>query len=85
MGLSNEWTEWHLTPRGWERGSDRVDFGNVTAAPDPEGSVLVYRYSEQQSSMYSKQETSLERVRGDANDPKVIELLASFGPCRERL
>ena len=24
MSASNEWTEWHLTPRGWERGSEKT-------------------------------------------------------------
>jgi hypothetical protein len=26
MAVSNEWTEWHLTPRGWEFGDEKTDF-----------------------------------------------------------
>ena len=26
MALSEEWTERHLTPRGWELGSEKTDF-----------------------------------------------------------
>ncbi len=36
--LSDESTEWHLTPRGWESGSERVDVAGVTlshAQPTP--------------------------------------------------
>src|SRR5574343_541972 len=32
MAASSEWTEWHLTPRGWVRGSDQRDFAGVTTS-----------------------------------------------------
>ena len=35
MAASNEWTEWHLTPRGWEEGSGRLDGVGVTHAEPP--------------------------------------------------
>ena len=49
MAASDEWTEWHLTPRGWERGSERVDVGNVTPRDPPADRVLTVRYREYSS------------------------------------
>ena len=31
MKPSNEWTEWHLTPQGWERGTEKTDLFRDTS------------------------------------------------------
>ena len=36
MSLSKEWTDWHLTPRGWEAGSQQTDFGKETKFAPPQ-------------------------------------------------
>lgn len=83
--LSNEWTEWHLTPEGWVSGSERRDFGNITEVTPPPGSVVVYRYNEQMSSMFSDTDRFVSHVSGNTKSPEVTALLARFGPCPERL
>ena len=52
MGLSNEWTEWHLTELGWVRGSCKTDFGLETKLP-PSDRVLTNTYKEKMSSSFS--------------------------------
>lgn len=85
MALSDEWTEHHLTENGWVEGSNRVDGAGTTTNIDPDGSLLVCRYSERQLSMFSKMERSVDYIRGDRTDAKVIELLNKCGPCPESL
>lgn len=85
MSLSDEWTEWHLTPRGWEEGSTQIDFGNRTNRPRPNDAVLSVKYREIVASMYSK----CERTRHEtwrSRDPTTVDaLLAKYGECPESL
>lgn len=38
LPLTKEWTEYHLTPRGWEQGSKKLDFGKINhKEPPPTG------------------------------------------------
>ncbi len=46
MAIRQEWTEWHLTPEGWRRGSTRVQGKGNTWADEPEDRVLSYVYKE---------------------------------------
>ena len=79
MAASNEWTDYHLTPQGWVRGSERRDTGQpVTRAP-PQDRVLTARYKETCNGygpVHESQDTQWE-----SDDTKrVEELLAEFGP-----
>jgi hypothetical protein len=85
MGLSNEWTEWHLTPRGWESRSNRVDIANITEKPPPADRVLTCRYQEVQSSMYSAMETNVSELWRSSNEQLVASLLVTFGNCPRSL
>ena len=42
MAPRREWTEWHLTPAGWQRGATRVHGQGNTWADEPEDRVLSY-------------------------------------------
>jgi len=79
MSASNEWTEWHLTPRGWERGSEKIDFSGPTDVAPPPDRVLTSTYHEYLSSVYS----SIDRYHKETwrgNDEALIKkLLAQFG------
>jgi hypothetical protein len=80
MSASDEWTDWHLTPRGWERGDRCVDFAGVKEQnPKPEGTVAVYCYREVVSSIYSAVDRSVDgpRLLGTAEAHR--DLLDRFG------
>lgn len=81
MAASNEWTEWHLTPRGWKSGSELVDVGNLTAKDPPFDRVLTVKYRESVSSMYSTTDRSSEEIWRGADEAEVAQLLATLGPA----
>ena len=59
MSASNEYSIWHLTPRGWEEGTEKLDFG-TTERPVPPDAVLTLEYHERYSSIYSAPERWIE-------------------------
>ena len=79
MSLSDEWTEWHLTPLGWVRGSNRTDGIGVAAKPEPPDRVLTYRWCEEQSSSYSRANREREKVWESTDKVPVPKLLGQFG------
>lgn len=85
MSASNEWTEWHLTPRGWEMGSARVDFAGITDVPRPADAVLTERYSEVLSSMYGKMDRDVSRVWSCEDAERIRTLFRQHGPCPRKL
>lgn len=48
--MSKEWAEWHLTPTGWELGTEKYDNGTVTLRQPPPNRVQTIR--EDQSDSY---------------------------------
>jgi hypothetical protein len=85
MGYSDEWTEWQLTPRGWERGSERTDGPGIEFKEPPADRVLTYRWSEIQSSPYSRMHRNAE-VKWKSNDEELIaKLKTQFGEAPRHL
>ncbi|OGR05262.1 MAG: hypothetical protein A2511_05810 [Deltaproteobacteria bacterium RIFOXYD12_FULL_50_9] len=81
MSASNEWTIWHLTPRGWEAGSKKTDFAPVKEKTPPPDRVLSCDFREVYSSIFSKPaRTEKELWRGQDKE-KIEELLKKFGGC----
>jgi len=86
MAASNEWTEWLLTPQGWQQGSEHIDFGPDKIVERPPDCVLVVRYSEFVSSLFSKMDkgqTTLWRAKGQ--EEQIITLLAKHGDAPNSL
>jgi hypothetical protein len=74
MSFSKEYTEYHLTPRGWEMGSERVDFQGTTFKDAPADRVQTYRWLEEQTSPYAKMWRGLELL-WESNDKEAIKRL----------
>jgi len=85
MSFSNEWAEWHLTPRGWERGSEMLDSPGLREKDPPLDRVLSVKWHEEQTSGYARmRRNSSEIWRGD--DAALIQrLLKQYGPAPESL
>jgi hypothetical protein len=47
MAISRQWTEWHLTPRGWVSGSSRRDGEGNVWRDEPEDRIATFVYQEQ--------------------------------------
>ncbi len=70
----NHWSDWHLTPTGWVRGTVHRAGDHVEVLP-PSDRVLSYR-------VVVRQEGRLERWviwRSTGNDAKVAALIAEHG------
>lgn len=76
MSASHEWTEWCLTPRGWERGRQREDFRGLLGER-PKDTVLVHVYDEGRGNYRSSSRSSVERERL-ADDERINKLLSVF-------
>ena len=50
MAIRKEWTEWHLTPRGWEQGSTRREGRGNEWRDEPADRLLSYQHIEIHSS-----------------------------------
>lgn len=77
MAATNEWEEWHLTPKGWIRGTVKTDFAtDVVDAPTDR--VATYKFREYAGSIYSTGSISWDAIwqRKDS-DPK--ELIQKYG------
>ena len=85
MSASNEWTEWHLTPRGWEEGTGKRDFGHHTEGMTPPDRILTCRYTEYLGSMGAEWERSTTEMWRSSDSAAVAELLKKYGPCPERV
>lgn len=85
MSASHEWSVWHLTPRGWEQGNWKIDFGNVHEKDTPPDRVLTCRYHEKMSSVFSKMEKYVNEEWRSDNENLVREFLENFGDCPEYL
>jgi hypothetical protein len=80
MSFSLEYTERHLTPRGWETGTERVDFGSTTHRDPPPDRVLTVRWTEEQTSPYAKMHRGIAEKWRSPDAAAVKVLLEKFGP-----
>ncbi|HVJ07348.1 MAG TPA: hypothetical protein VM554_03125 [Acidisarcina sp.] len=79
MAARREWTEWHLTPRGWQRGSTRSQ-GKNNWIDDPEDRVLSFVTREEETSTSGLTHTTEETWRSKTADT-IDDLLQQFGKC----
>lgn len=79
MSLSNEWFDYHLTPRGWEEGSCKIDFGGITEKDPPQDRVLTVHISEKQSSIYSEMQRSSKVTFRTEDTQALNDLIEKFG------
>jgi len=86
MPSSNEWREWHLTPRGWERGDLKLDNSELEKKPLPSDRVLTCIYSEEMLSPVSARITKRMDEMWRSEDEQAVEtLLKQHGSCPRSL
>lgn len=78
MAASNEWTEWHLTPRGWERGTEKEDFRRIDRHP-PTDRVLTFIYQEYFGSVHSRGDVSSKKTWNSDDEDAIQTLLKKHG------
>jgi hypothetical protein len=87
MAIRKEWTEWHLTRRGWEQGSTRREGRGNDWRDEPQDRLLSYQHSELQTSSGPPQVTTEEtwRTKDPATTEQLKAALAQHGPVPTRL
>lgn len=85
MAARKEWTEWHLTPRGWEKGATRVHGQGNTWVEEPLDRVLSFVYQELQNDGSADVEKWAEETWRSKKPAEVDELLQKYGPCPQQL
>jgi hypothetical protein len=85
MAIRKEWTEWHLTPRGWERGASRVHGQGNTWVEEPTDRVLSAVYQELQSDDSPEIKRWAEETWRSKKAQNTDDLLKQFGPAPEKL
>jgi hypothetical protein len=65
MAIRKEWTEWHLTPRGWEQGSTRREGRGNDWRDEPADRLLSYQHIE---------------IHGSAGQPATSQPQSSTSP-----
>ena len=85
MSASHEWSLWHLTPRGWEQGDWKIDFGSVRKKKFPPDRVVTCRYHERMSSVFSQIYKYVDEEWRSEDEVAVAGLLEKHGECPETL
>ncbi|MCT7577160.1 hypothetical protein [Aliarcobacter butzleri] len=85
MSASNEWTEWHLTKKGWEKGSSVIDFNQLITIEAPKDRLISYKYSEYQSYGFSSVEKSTELIWSSNKNEQIEKYFLKFGVCPQKI
>lgn len=85
MAMRNEWTEWHLTANGWQRGSVRVQGKGNTWADEPEDRVLSSMYKEVETSSNPQPVITVEETWRSKTATNIDELLQQHGGLPQKL
>jgi hypothetical protein len=85
MPLRKEWTEWHLTPRGWEKGATRVHGQGNTWIEEPLDRVLSCVYQELQSDGSPEVKKWKEETWRSKKSEDVSALEQKYGACPDKL
>ena len=76
--FSYEWTDWHLTPKGWVKGNCKTDFHQAIVVDPPKDRVLTRRYIEIISNFYAPLRIYRKNVWNNGNSEEIIRLFKQF-------
>jgi hypothetical protein len=85
MAARKEWTEWHLTPRGWEKGATRVHGQGNTWVEEPVDRLLSCVYQEVETDTSTEVRKWSEETFRSKKKAELDAALNKFGPCPEHL
>lgn len=83
IAASNEWIEYHLTPRGWEEGSRKDDGQPIKERPIPPDRVKSAKDIEYQAHGLADVEQSIEITFRSDDRAQVQALTEKFGSFAE--
>jgi hypothetical protein len=84
MAASKEWTEWHLRPNGWTRGTVRTD-STIDVVERPNDAIATWRYLEEIAYAGRPDCKTSEIWRSNITSEQFISLQDQFGDCPQSL
>jgi hypothetical protein len=78
MAHCDEWTDWHLTDKGWTMGNSKTTFSDIKQMDIPIGRVLTKRYRELQTSSFSKNKIIIDEQWAKGDNALIQNLLEKF-------
>ena len=78
MSASDEEFQYHLTPTGWVKGSDKIDISGWRKRPIPEDRLVTVGFCEYLSSGFSRLELTAE-IETFASDDEIADALKKHG------
>lgn len=80
MSGSNEWCEYHLTPRGWFKGNQKFDDGDLIRRITPTDVIITLTFSDC-ISFYAPltQNVTKEKVNHNISEDELNKLYAKYG------
>jgi len=85
MAVRKEWTEWHLTPRGWEKGATRVHGQGNSWVEEHLDRLLSCVYQEIETDASPEAKKWSEETYRSKKGSDVEEALKKYGACPEHL
>ena len=85
MSLSNEWTERHLTPRGWERGDEKSDSAQVRTRLNPLDRVQTWLYRDKLTHRYEGPDRGASCIWSGGDPEEASRLVEIYGSCPQNL
>ena len=83
MSASNEWFKYHLTPRGWIAGSEKIDFAGLKEKEIPDDRVLTLCFHEYLSSPFSTMDKWYKEMWRHEDEALINDLIRQFGELPE--
>lgn len=85
MAASREWTEWHLTPEGWVRGSEKTDFSPATNVDPPNDRILTCVFEETIASTFGGVSRETNVIWSSDDEDLIRKYKKQYGACPRHL
>lgn len=83
--MRDEYTEWHLTPTGWVRGTEQRNYGSARIVPPPANRVKSVQYYEIPKGIEGEKIKGVSSTYQGADFKFTDSLESTFGTCPEKL
>ena len=86
MPALSDWTEWHLTPQGWQRGTIKTAIlASIIVRRPPADRVLSCRFYQRRGDAGCAPAQWTNEVWKDADPAQVESLVQQYGSCPHEL
>ena len=86
MAASSEWAEWHLTPKGWIKGSTKCEFDGIQRVKEPDDRIQTCVFSEKTHTGAQSLDREVTEIWSNQDKlDQIVILTEKFGNCPSHL